>query len=259
MFHRNISLIVFLSFGVFLSLLLVSCSSDGLVKIEEKRIAEDVTAGEVHNEFIRAYLKRCPERKLLTREERVRAYVEIAKAICEEKSYDYKPVQAQMDEFLTTCEEWRRDGIWDIYNPATISPTDALDRFVAAGVIPAKNAPYLHRLLEELQKKSVDPRSLLTFTAAPCAEMESARDLLQSSCQLWYGQPDGAIPIEFTDDPDLVANWWKTVIKYVGVGACDGLAGWAAGCATAGNPFAIGFFGGIASIAAYEAFEERGW
>lgn len=256
MFRTSISLIVLISF---LSLLWSSCSSDGLVKPEEKRTAEDVTAGEVHNAFVSAFLERCPERELLTREERVRAYVETVKAICEEQSYDYEPDQAQMDEFLATCEKWRREGIWDIYNPSAISPTDALDRFVAAGVIPAENAPYLHRLLEGLQNKSIEPRGPLTFTTAPCAEMEVARDILQSSCQLWYGQPDGAIPIEFAGDPELYAKWWKTVLKYLGVGACDGLAAWAAFYASAGNPFFVGFCCGIASVAANDAFSERGW
>jgi hypothetical protein len=89
--------------------------------------------------------------------------------------------------------------------------------------------------------------------------MEAARDLLISSCQLWR-ELDGTetMPPGIIENPKL-AEWWKRVIKYIGAGVCDGLAGWAAFYVTAGNPFAIGFFGGIASIAALDAFGERGW
>ncbi|MCK4548827.1 MAG: hypothetical protein KAU49_01615 [Candidatus Krumholzibacteria bacterium] len=64
--------------------------------------------------------------------------------------------------------------------------------------------------------------------------------------------------IEFIENPEL-AKWWQTVLKYLGVGACDGLAGWAAFYAFAGNVYLVGFFGGIASVAANDAFSERGW
>jgi hypothetical protein len=256
MFRRIINLIMLLSMTGFLW---TSCSDDGLIKPREKRTAKDVSAGEVHNEFVRAYLERCPERWLLTRGMRVQMYVETAITVCKERNYDYEPVQEQMDEFLATCEEWRRKGIWDICNPSTICPTDALDKFIAAGVIPKENTDYLHGMLEGLQRKCIDPRHSLTFAIPPSKEMEVARDLLQSSCRFWYSQPNGALPIEFSVDTKLYADWWKTALKYLGVGACDGLAGWAAFYAFGGNPFAVGFFGGIASVAAYDAFEERGW
>jgi hypothetical protein len=256
-FRKSISLIVLLSF---MCLLWASCSSDGmLTEPGEKRSASDVTAGEVHNEFVRAYLKRCPERELLTRDERVREYVETAKAVCEEQNYDYAPTQVQMDEFLAVAGQWREAGIWDIFNPAGISPDVALDRFVAAGIIPAEHASYLHGLLDELQDQSIEPEGPLTCAAAPCAEMEVAREFLMSSCELWYEwDGTGQIPPEIIENPAL-AKWWEKALKYLAAGACDGLAGWAAFYATAGNPFAVGFFGGIASIAACDAFNERGW
>lgn len=257
MIRKSVSLIVLLSF---VCLLWASCSSDRfLVEPNGKIAASEVTVGEVHNEFVLAYLKRCPDRKLFTRDERIRAYVETVKVVCKEQNYDYAPTQVQMDEFLATAEQWREAGIWDIFNPTDISPDIALDRFVAAGVIPVEHASYLHGLLEGLQDHSIEPRGMLTCAAAPCAEMEVARNLLQGSCQLWYEwDGTGQMPIELIENPEL-AKWWQTVIKYLGVGACDGLAGWAVFFASAGNVFLVGFVGGIASVAANDAFSERGW
>ena len=123
------------------------------------------------------------------------------------------------------AEQWRQTGIWYI----------------------------------DLQDQSVEPLGPLTCAAAPCFEMEAARDLLQSSCHLSYDWDDtGTIPIEFYENPELL-TWWKKMLKYLGVGASDGLAGWAAFFAFAGNPFAAGFFSDIASVAAYDTFSERGW
>ena len=238
-------------------LLLASCANDGFVGPEEKVTAGEVTAGEVHNLIVGAYLERCPRRGEMTREARVDAYVETARAVCEERRFDYEPDRERMRGFLAMAERWRAEGVWDIYDPASTSPDEVIDRFVEAGVIPAGYGPYLHRLFEGLRSQGIEPRGPLTCEAAPCDEMEEIRIFLRKSCELWYDR-EGPVPIEFADDIER-ADWWKKAAKYVCVGACDGLAGMAAYFATAGNPFATGFFGGIASVAAYDAFDERGW
>lgn len=251
MFHKSVCTVVLLSL---LGVLWTSC--EGIVEPSKKRTAEDVNVGEVHNIFAGEFLKRYPRRHSLSRKEKIQAYLETARAVCEDQSYDFEPTEGMLNEFLAKSGEWQKAGIWDIYNPTAISPNEALDRFVAAGIIPAEHAAYLHRLLEGLQRSSVEPGGPLLCAAAPCAEIEFAGILLQSSCDLWYDEC-GPVPIQITD-PGL-AEWWKTALKYLGTGACDGLAGCAAWFAFGGNPFAVGFFGGVASVAAHDAFNERGW
>jgi hypothetical protein len=252
--RKIVCLLVLVSF---IGLLCASCTENSMLNPSKKKGADEITAGEVHNRFVTEYMEQASGRGSLSRAQRVRAYVEAAQSVCKEENYEYRPTEESMLEFLAACEGWRTAGIWDIYNPTKISPLDALDRFVQAGVIPGQDAPYLRRLLEGLQLESAEPRGPSFCPAAPNAEMETARNFLLSSCELWYDRC-GTIPIEFSD-PELARKWWKSALKYLGVGACDGLAGWAAFYAFGGNPFAVGFFGGIASVAAYDAFDERGW
>ncbi|HUV37169.1 MAG TPA: hypothetical protein VMX58_09560 [Patescibacteria group bacterium] len=249
--------------------LLIACDADRGVTPVRIDAGDEARVGEIHNAFVSAYLRARADYSGISREERIRLYVQTARQVCAENGYRFDPTERLMDEFLETCRTWREEGIWDIYDPAAVSPPEAIDRFVEAGVIPGEYAPQLKLILQRMQRAGSDgistDSSLPTFlSSAECTSdaIRAANDLVSYSCALWR-ERYGTVPIYIVDPDDpnavLADKWWKTVLKYMGVGACDGLAGWGAWFAFAGNPFAVGYFGGLASVAAWDAFEERGW
>jgi hypothetical protein len=251
------------------TVLLVSCGSDRGVTPERIDAWDVASVGEIHNAFVSAYLDARTGGGRIDWEEKIGLYVRTARRVCEEQGYRFEPTEQLMDEFLDTCREWREAGIWDIFDPTAVSPPEAVDRFVEAGVIPAGHAPRLKLVLQRMQHVGIDgiaarPPLPTYLSSAECTSeaIAAANDLVTHSCALWY-EHYGAIPIGDADSGSpgdaLTKNWWKTVLKYIGVGACDGLAGWAAWFAFVGNPFATAYFGGIASVAANDAFDERGW
>ncbi len=254
---------------VFCTVLLVSCGADRGVTPARTNAGDVASVGEIHNAFVSAYLDARAGSAELGREEQIRLYVRSAQRVCVENGYSYEPTEQLMNEFLDTCRKWREAGIWDIFDPTAVSPPEAIDRFVEAGVIPAEYAPQLKLVLQRMQHAGIGGiatgPSFPTFLSSEECTSETiaaANDLVTHSCALWH-ERYGTIPIGIVDpdSPDYayVKGWWKKALKYIGIGACDGLAGWAAGFAFAGNPFAIGYFGGMASVAANAAFEERGW
>lgn len=254
--HQSIMRSMTIALGMVLAL--ASCASDGVVSTEAVVPAGEVTVSEAHDCFVRAFLEGCPNREHLDREERVRRYVLAVREVCEERRFDYEPTIHEMNTFLSAADEWRRAGIWDIFDPAAHSPVDAVAGFVEAGVIPAEHEPQLRSLFEELRRATTDRGVSLAVPMGACAEVTAIAGLLDGSCSLWADlENDGPVPIPVEDE--MTAKWWKDVLKYLGIGACDGLAGAAAFYLTAGNPFATGFFGALASVAAQDAFEERGW
>lgn len=249
--------------------LLVSCGADRGVMPERNDAGDEARAGEIHNAFVSAYLRARADHSRISREERIQLYLWTARKVCAENGYRFDPTERSMNEFLDTCRRWREAGIWDIDDPTAVSPPEAIDRFVEAGVIPADHAPQLKLILRRMQQACIDgietDQSFPAFLSSDECTSDAiwaANDLASHSCALWYEQY-GTVPIGIVDpggpDTALTNKWWKTVLKYAGIGACDGLAGWAAWYAFAGNPFAVGCFGGFASVAARDAFEERGW
>lgn len=252
------------------TVLLVSCGADrGVTPVRNDAGDAAASVGEIHNAFVSAYLDACAGGARIDREEQIDRYVRAARKVCRRNGYRFEPTRQMTDEFLEMCRSWREAGIWDIDDPTAVSPPEAVDRFVSAGVIPAEDAPHLKLILRRMRcfgaGDVTTDRALPPFlSSAECASeaITAANDLVTHSCALWH-ERYGSIPIGIVDpdDPDaaLAGDWWKKVLKYMGVGACDGLAGWAAWYAFAGNPFAVGYFGGLASAAAQAAFEERGW
>lgn len=241
-----------------LNLLSISCSDRGIMT-PPRKTSEDVTLGEVHNQFVKGFMKRCPQRCALSRYNYIRAYVESIREVCEEQNYDFMPTKELMDEYLEMFEKWREAGIWDVYNPLKYSPYDAIDGFVKAGYIPEDNADYLHKLLDDLcqscgELQSDGGREMVRLSPAPSGELDAARELLQSSCVLWLSEYDPGTPVKIID-PD--ATFWKKVGYYAAIGYADGLAGWGAGALTGGNPFAVACAAGLCSTFVKDTLDEN--
>lgn len=253
MFRKCISLVLI---AFILNLLAASCSDLGIVE-PPKKTQKDITIGEVHNQFVTGFMKRCPHRCTLSKENYIKAYFESIKEVCEEQDYDFVPTEQLMNECVAMFDEWREAGIWDVYNPLKHSPYDAIDGFVEAGYIPEEDATYLRTLLDELMQIDNLPlkdgkRPLVHLSPAPSKNLEPARDLLQSSCALWYKEDDSLTPptLDVIDpDWDQWVTIWKKIGYYVAIGIADGLAGWGAAALSSStlNPIVVTF---IVSMAA---------
>ena len=236
----------------------ISCSNDGIVE-PLKKTSKDITVGEMHNQFVKGFLFHCPQRHLLSKQEKIKAYIESAKVVCEEQNYDFEPTQEMMQKYLSMFEEWRQAGIWDVFDPFKYSPRIAIDRFAKAGIIPEKHAPFLHKLLDDLcqsgkELQSDGEREMVRLSLAPSGELDTARELLQSSCELWYSEYGPGPPLKIIDPDDY---FWKKVGYYAAIGCADGLAGWGAGILTGGNPFAVACAAGLCSTFAKDTLDDN--
>jgi hypothetical protein len=263
MFRKSLHVILI---AVFLNLLAASCSDRGVVDPSKKISQQDVTLGEVHNQFVKGFMKRYPNRCTLRRDEYIKAYFESVEEVSEENNYDFVPTEQSINACIAMFDKWRDAGIWDVYNPLKYSPYEAIDGFVEAGYIPEENAAYLRTLLDELIQPMNMPRKdgerpVFHLPSAPSRNLEPARDLLQRSCELWYKEMGSLTPptLDIIDpDWDLWVDIWKKIGYYVAIGIADGLAGWGAGTLTA-NPFIIGAAAGMGSTLMKDLLDGKLW
>ena len=249
--------------------LFTSCSKEITGTSMKKAPSVGVSIGTIHNQFVREYLGR--ERSLrpnATLHEKALLYVETAQYVCKQEHYDFAPTQDLMNECLSMFAEWKETGIWDVFMPFSKSPVQVVEQFANAGIIPKEDVPYLISLISELcqGEAKIEPSEL---SCAPSSRLEPARDLLASSCTLWYEQE---LVVSTEDDssdtraiypiipyiPRDFDHFWKKLSYYSAVGLADGLAGWGSAVATGGNPFVTAFATGFSSAAAKDWMEEHG-
>ena len=135
------------------------------------------------------------------------------------------------------------------------------------GIIPKENVPYLRTLIEDLCQANSKQEDV-TLSRAPSADLEPARDLLQSSCELWREEmsTDDEVAEDTLSHPypivPYVPRWLDHFLKkasyYAAVGLADALAGWGAGAATGGYAPAAAFATGFVSLITEDTLEERG-
>jgi hypothetical protein len=248
---------------------LISSCTDNDVAAPRVRPGEQsagpVSIGHLHNELARAYLARRPAAGDISTEEFLDLYVETSIEVCGNLGVDYTPSRLELDGFLAQCERWKQDGIIDIFDPTRISPYEAVDRMAESGIIPEGDRHHLKTIIERMElagsegKKISPNRSSFMPPGVDAPErIKLADDVAVHSCALWQ-EVYGDTPVKVDLDDHLTAEWWKQVTKWIATGICDALAAWASSTAFGGNPGAVALFTTVASLAAYEAFVERGW
>lgn len=263
-FYECLSYVVLI---VLAALFFVSCTEESiLVSDDNETIPENVNVGKLHNELITSFIKECPDVQKLNRSEYIQLFIETSNKVYRDYGVDIEFTLNTLNEFLYECNQWKKDGICDIFNPTGISPNEAIDNMVAAGIMPEVEALGLKSIFANIKKAGtknpdvVIDQSLRTFLASGIEISEKVKvadNVAIYSCRLWrevYG--DELIDIDPSDSE--VDAWWKTIIKWGATGAGDGLAAWAGTYASA-NPYVGAGIGAFASLAIHEAFEERDW
>jgi hypothetical protein len=250
----------------------VSCSEEQLVIPKE---AVEMSAGELHNEFARAFLKVRPERctaRLDEDQNYLDTYVESSREVCKTMGIDVELNRDVLDEFFQLNNKMKEAGIWDAFNPLAYSPPEVINHLRDTGAISAKDAKHIQSMLKKAKdispcdlKKDDSNKGMLLLTTAEIGEASpfvlEVKDILENSIILWEEVFDasGAELIGFDpNDPDMVSDWWKTIVKIIGTAFGDTIV-FAVTTGLTWNGSVIVWFTTVSSLAVYEAFDERGW
>ena len=231
--------------------------------------------GELHNQLVKAFLaqgRRLSGPRVEEDADYLKLYVETSREVFRAQGIEFEPDIEILREHFTLNAGRRAAGLGDIFRPFASSPADNIDNLARAGKICLTDARLLKKIFAELQPRHSDaaldrncqtPRGFLTAAEreSASATVLMAEDVLVHSLLLWsevLGADGDDLAAFEPGEEDLVAAWWKTVTKLVGTAGADALAVTAAGAVTANAPVVV-FVGSLASLATYEAFDERGW
>lgn len=276
MFKRTVSCVLLLSFTM---MIYVSCSEERSVIPEKATDVEqdgsEMSAGELHNEFARAFLKVRPERSIVRLDEDnnyLDTYIESSREVCVKMGIDVELNRDVLDEFLQLNNTMREAGIWDAFNPLAYSPPEVIYYLRDTGAISENDVQLIQSMLKKL--KDISPRDLKKddsnsgMLLLSAAEIDKAsplvlevEDVLKNSIVLWQEVYDasGEELVGFDPNaPDIVYAWWKTLTKLVASAVGDVIV-FSVTTGLTWNPNIILFFTSLASLAVYEAFAERGW
>ena len=113
MLRRSLSLIVLLAF---LSLLWISCTSDGIVQPKKDVLQSTVSAGELHNEILSTYAER---HNLfldkITREEATKLFIESANEVLKKYGIDFTVDVKFVDVKLAEFEKLKEKCVYDFF------------------------------------------------------------------------------------------------------------------------------------------------
>ena len=260
-------------------MLYISCTGDSLVstnpKTEDEILPAGLSIGELHNEFVKAFLAKQP----ILQTSRIDndwgyldLYIETACEVCNKLGVDFEPNKEILASIIEKNISMREAGVYDIFNPVIYSPLDVIDGIVKSGNISSEESRHLKSIFNKLQKmqpcdlKTDEAISQLTFLTAMEKEEASqlvlyTDDILVNSIKLWseiYGESGEELLNIDPADSEMVAEWWKTLTKIFTTATADTLA-LAASTYCTWNPAAVGFVTAVASLAVMEAFNERGW
>ncbi len=276
MFKRNISCVLLISLTM---MFCVSCSEERSVipenATESEQDSPEMSAGELHNEFARAFLKVRPERCIVRLDEDqnyLDTYIESSREVCKTMGIDKELNGDVLNEFLQLNNTMKEAGIWDAFNPLAYSPPEVINYLRDTGAISAKDAQHIQSML--MKAKNISPYDLkkddsndgmLLLASAEISDASpfvlEVKDVLENSITLWAEVFDasGEELVGFDpNDPDMVSAWWKTLTKIVASAIGDTIVFAVTTGLTWTGPVIV-FFTTIASLSVYEAFDERGW
>lgn len=269
MFKRTVSCILLVSL---MSMFFVSCREEQLMIPKE---TAEMSAGELHNEFVKAFLKVRPERSTARIDEDqdyLDIFVESSREVCKTIGIDAELNRDVLDEFLQLNNTMREAGIWDAFNLTAYSPPEVINHLRDTGAISVKDAQHIQSMLKKIKdispydiKKDEPNDGVLLLTTTEIGEASpfvlEVKDVLENSIALWQEVLDAAGEelVGFDpNDPDMVAAWWKQVAKWAGSALGDTIV-FVITTGLTWTPPVIVFVTTFASLAAYEAFNERGW
>lgn len=275
MFKKSVSCVLLVSLVM---MFFISCSEERSVipekATEGEQVGLEMSAGELHNEFARAFLKVRPERCITRLDEDqnyLDTYVESSREICKTMGIDVELNRDVLDEFLQLNNTMKEAGIWDAFNPLAYSPPEVINHLKEIGAISAKDAQHIQSMLKKARdispcdlKKDDSNDGMLLLTAAEISEASpfvlEVKDVLENSITLWEEVFDasGEELVGFDPNDPIVSAWWKTVTKLVASAVGDTIV-FSVTTGLTWTPPVILFFTSLASLAVYEAFAERGW
>ena len=276
MFRRIISCVVLISFVM---MLFISCTGDSVVSTNSKNesmiLQAEMSCGELHNKFVRMFLKVRPERcttRLDEDQNYLDTYIESSREACKSMGIDIELDRDVLDQFLQLNNSMKNAGIWDAFNPTAYSPPEVINHLRDTGAISAKDARLIQNMLKRVKNisphnfkkdSSNDSKSFLTAEEVKEASplVLEVEEILVNSIALWKKILDTSgeelVKID-PSNPEVVADWWKVLIKLVATAVSDTIV-FVVTTYLTWNPTVVVFFTSISSLAAYEAFDERDW
>lgn len=265
MFRRSVCIVVLVSF---FSLLITSCTNNEILspaKSQKENVITTINVGMLHNDLVREFLDARKRIVIKDKEQLKDLFVETSKIVFNKHGYDFVPSRNMLDDFLKRCEQWKSSNVYDVFIPTKQSPNSVIDNMISSGVVPLADAQHLKDIFARAKRLNgaehkIDPLqdSFLDNQQTVSNNVQLVDDVLVHSCSLWQ-DICGDEKISIDPEGQLLEEWWKTLLKWVGTGAADGLAALAAAYIFLGNIFAVAFLTAFASVVAYDAFDERGW
>ena len=269
MFNRIVSCVLLVSF---MMLLFVSCSDEQLIVTEDK---SEISDGQLHNELARAFLKVRPERHAARLDEDqnyLNTFIESSREVYKEMGIDVELNRDVLNEFLELNNTMKEAGIWDAFNPLAYSPPEVIDYLRDTGLITNKDARQIHVMLNKVKEfsfgdlnKDLSTGGLLLLSSDEIDDASpyvmDVKAVLENSITLWeevFDSSGDELVTYDLHDPDIVAAWWKTLSKIVASALGDAIVFSVTTSLTWSGPVIV-FFTTVASLAVYEAFDERGW
>lgn len=275
MYKRIVTYILLVSLTM---MFYVSCAEELSVGPENissnDKVDPGMSAGELHNEYVKAFLRVRPKRcaaRLDEDQAYLEAYIKSSKELCVALGIDANIDRDTFDQFLQLNNTLKNEGIWDTFNPTAYSPPEVINYLRDNGNITTKDAQLIQSMLKRLKETSpydiqIDDSNRRTLLAT--AENDEAsplvvqvEDVLVNSLALWQdvlGESGNDLVSIDLNDPEVVAAWWKVLTKIVASALSDTIV-FSITTGLTWNPPVVLFFSSFASLAVYEAFAERGW
>jgi len=220
-----------------------------------------ISAGELHNDLVTTYIEATHGNRGITERDRITLFVTVSQEIFARKGIEFVPTEETVHAFMEMWKRWMKTDTDDFTAFYKVSPMAIIDELEHAEAIHPGDAVHLKNLFAEMKRtgaSGTDPRRSIYGTPAGSTEpLKMAYDVSRQSMNLWFDL-NGDEKTSIDPDEMMLDSWWKTVVKYVTLAGSDTIAT-VLGTYAFANPAAGVFCGALASVAVYDAFDERGW
>jgi len=253
---RAVSIVVLITF---ISLLLYSCTEDASVNPTSKTDIEN--PGKLHNALVTAFIDANGGKCDIQDRDCIALFVRVSQELFAREGIEFVPTEETIRTFMSKWMQWTKTETCDFTTFYRTSPTAIIDGFRESEAIASGDVAALKNIFIEMKRASEQgsrySSDLPTMPANSTESLDIAIDVSQHSSQLWF-DVYGDEKINVEPDDIRLAEWWKTVIKYITVAGSDTVIAYLGTYAFA-NPWAGVFLGALASLAVMDAFDERDW